>query len=68
MITSVNELIEEFGGVKPFAATIKRSLPPVYRAIELNRLPFSWRMTVYQEARRRKIKIAPELLGMEAHS
>jgi hypothetical protein len=66
MIHTVPELIEAFGGIKPFAEVIEKSLPPVYRAKDLNHIPFSWRPVLYREIKARKMKVAPELLGFEA--
>lgn len=66
MISNVQQLVNEFGGVKPFAEAISlKSIPPVYRAMSLNHLPYKWRMLVVQEAKRRRLEIAPELLGLE---
>jgi hypothetical protein len=66
MVSNVNELIEKFGGVKPFAEAIGlQSIPPVYRAKDNNHIPYKWRMRVLQEAKRRRIKVSPDLLGLE---
>lgn len=66
MITTVPELIEVFGGVKPFASAIGlKSIPPVYRAKDMNHIPYRWRPKLFQAIKRRRIKVAPELLGME---
>lgn len=66
MITTVQELVDEFGGIKPFADALGlKSIPPVYRAKDENHIPYKWRMRVLQEAKRRRIKVSPELLGLE---
>jgi hypothetical protein len=65
MITSVEDLIERFGGIKPFAEMIGVSLPPVYRAKDLNKLPYRWRPRLYREVKRRRLKVDPALLGFD---
>jgi hypothetical protein len=66
MITTVEQLVEEFGGVKRFAAVIGRSLPPIYRAKDRNHIPYKWRPALYQEVKRRRLHVAPALLGFDA--
>lgn len=66
MINTVEALVDEFGGIKPFAAAVGVSLPPVYRAIDLDHLPFKWRMPLYAEAKRRRLRVDPKLFGLEA--
>lgn len=66
MIETVDQLIEEFGGKKPFAAFVGKSVQQVYRAQEQKKIPHVWRMRVFQELQRRNKPVAPELLGMEA--
>jgi hypothetical protein len=66
MITTVEELVEAFGGVKGFSAVVGRSLPPVYRAKDRNHIPYKWRPSLYQEVKRRNLPVSPDLLGFEA--
>lgn len=65
MIRNVDELIEEFGGMKPFAAFVGKSVQQVYRAKAEQKIPAVWRMRVFQELQRRNADVDPALLGME---
>ncbi len=66
MVNTVHQLVDTLGGIKEFASIVGTSLPPIYRAREMNHIPFKWRPAVYQEVKRRAIDVAPELLGFEA--
>ena len=68
MLTTFSEIIDEYGGAAPFAREFGLDLSAVCRAKRKGQIPYKWRMPLFQDAQRRKIKIAPELLGMEAHS
>ncbi len=66
MLSNVTQLVSEFGGVKPFAEALGlKSVPPVYRAMSLNHIPHKWRIPVLQETKRRRLSVAPYLLGLE---
>ena len=63
MIKTVDQFIQACGGMKEFGAIVGRSLPPVYRAKDENHIPYKWRPALYQEAQKRRLAVAPELLG-----
>lgn len=66
MITTVEQFIEACGGIKSFADIVGRSLPPVYRAKDENHIPYKWRPVLYQEVKKRRLKVSPDLLGFGA--
>jgi hypothetical protein len=63
MIKTVRQLVDAFGGIKPFAALLNKSLPPVYRAINENRLPHSWRLTLYKASAKMRLNVQSDLFG-----
>lgn len=65
MVKTVDELVEAFGGTSAFADVFGFGRPNVSRARTENRLPHPWRLPVYREAERRKMKVDPILLGLD---
>lgn len=65
MLTTVEQVIKELGGARNVAQLVGVSLPAVSNAKKAQHIPHRWRMTLYQEAQRRNVVIAPELIGGE---
>lgn len=64
-ITTIKDLVREFGGAKSVAEMMHVQPAAVYMVVNRDSIPFRWRIVFYQEAKRRKIKVAPQLLGAE---
>lgn len=65
MLNSVSQIIDAFGGTFRFAEAFDLNPSSVSRARRVGRIPYRWQVRLLDEAQRRQIRIAPELLGLE---
>ena len=65
-ITTIKDLFNALGGAKTVSHMMNVSPTAVYMAINRETIPHRWRLAIYQEIKRRRMNVAPQLLGMEA--
>lgn len=65
MLQTVDEVIAKFGGSAEVANLVGVGVSAVSMAKSRNHFPHSWRMRLWQEAKRRDLEIAPNLIGMD---
>lgn len=65
-VQTIKTLVQELGGAKAVADLVSVSPGAVYMAMCRGTVPYRWRPAIYQEAKRRNLKLAPELIGFEA--
>lgn len=67
MLMTVDDVIRELGGATQVARILSVGVPAVSNAKKAGRFPHRWRMRIYEEADRRGLRIAPELIGRSEH-
>jgi nitrogen regulatory protein PII-like uncharacterized protein len=63
-ISDIKGFIDALGGAKAVAALNRVGVTAVYMAVNRGSIPHKWRLPMFEEAKSRKIKFAPSLLGV----
>ena len=65
MLHTVEEVIDKLGGSAEVAQLVGVGVSAVSMAKSRKHFPHAWRMRLWQEAQRRDLQIAPNLIGMD---
>lgn len=63
MLQTVEKVIDELGGSAKVAELVGVGVSAVSMAKSRNHFPHAWRMRLWEEASRRGLEIAPNLIG-----
>ena len=63
MLQTVDDVIDKLGGSAEVAALVGVGVSAVSMAKKRKHFPHSWRMRLWEEAQRRDLEIAPDLIG-----
>ena len=65
-ISTIRNFFDALGGMQSVADLVGVKQTAVYMAVNRGSIPHRWRMTLFQEAKARKVKFNPEILGLNA--